>query len=90
MNHIQGKCSTCYNVHINGVNLYNIKSCTHLEDSRTKMYNYIYKNKRVFLPVFAKNVQYYRKNVEYIKKRITFQHIYIHNNFLLNKYLSIH
>ena len=54
------------------------------------MYNYIYKNKRVFLPVFAKNVQYYRKNVEYIKKRITFQHIYIHNNFLLNKYLSIH
>ena len=39
-NHIQGKCSTCYNVNINGANLYNIQSCTHLEDSRTKMYNY--------------------------------------------------
>ena len=36
MNHIQGKCSTFYNVNINGANLYNIKSCTHLEDSRTK------------------------------------------------------
>ena len=54
MNHIQGKCSTCYNVNINGANLYNIKSCTHFEDSRTTMYTYIYKNKRVFLPVFAK------------------------------------
>ena len=35
MNHIQGKCSTCYNVNINGANLYNIKSCTHLEDRST-------------------------------------------------------
>ena len=46
--------STCYNININGAKLYNIESCTHLEDSRTKMYNYIYKNKRVVLPVFAK------------------------------------
>ena len=70
MNHIQGKCSTCYNININGVNLYNIKSCTHLEDSRTKMYNYIYKTNDLFCQYSQtckqriSLLQYYRKKVE--------------------------
>ena len=60
MNHIQGECSTCNNININGANLYNIKSCTHLEDNRAY--------KRFVLPIFAKIhrdtillPQYYRK-----------------------------